>query len=149
MWPDQTFDQLPFLVVEDSADDLFLLQKALHEISVPNPHVTVSSVSRAIEYLEQSSKGQGEHPFPVVLFLDLLLPDVGGIEVLEWLNRNPHPPLPVVLHTGVEDETLLQHARDLGATFYLPKGTKSEAVGEVFRRARAEWEQNHALYQGA
>ncbi len=149
MWRDETFDQLPFLVVEDSADDLFLLQKALHEISIPNPHVTMPSGRRAIEYLERSAKPEHQEHFPVVMFLDLLLPGLGGIEVLEWLSRNPHPPLPIVLHTGVEDEAMLRRARDLGATFYLPKGTKSEAVNEVFRRARAEWEQYHSLEQGA
>src|SRR3954465_9605648 len=126
MWHHETFDELPFLVVEDSADDLFLLQKALHEISIPNPHVTVTSGRRAIEYLERSSTADAEDPFPVVMFLDLLLPGSSGLEVLQWLNAHPPPPLPIVLHTGVEDEAMLQQARDLGATFYLPKGTKSE-----------------------
>lgn len=145
MWDAQTFDQLPFLVVEDSADDLFLLQKALHELAIPNPHVTAPSGRMAIDYLARTATGDSGDEFPVIMFLDLLLPGLGGIHVLEWLRKNPHPPLSVVLHTGVEDELMLRRARDLGATFYLPKGARTEAVAEVFSRARKEWEQAHSV----
>ena len=146
MWSDKNFEELPFLVVEDSADDLFLLQRALRKSQITNPHVTVCTGVEAIDYLERSSGGHdSENPFPVVIFLDLLLPCVSGLDVLTWLRDHAHPPVPVVLHTGVEDESLLQKARDLGARYYLPKGARAEAIAEVFRRARHEWERHHAF----
>ena len=142
MW--QSFDELPFLVAEDSEDDLLLLQRALRHADVLNPHVTTATGQETIEYLERALS-ETETSFPVILFLDLLMPRVDGIAVLEWLRDHLHPPVTVVVHTGVEDEAMLQKARDLGANFYLPKGARTEAIREVFRRARAEWEQHQLL----
>lgn len=143
MW--QNFDELPFLIAEDSEDDLLLLQRALHQAAVSNPHVTTETGQETIDYFERALAFDNGLPFPVILFLDLLMPRVSGTAVLEWLRDHPHPPLTVVLHTGVEDDTLLQKARDLGVNFLLPKGARPDAIREVFRRARAEWEQHHLL----
>jgi CheY-like chemotaxis protein len=145
MW--RGFEETPFLIAEDSDDDLLLLQRALRRGGVPNPQIATATGEETIAYLEEILARNGERPFPVILFLDLLMPGVGGIAVLEWLRTHPHPPITVVLHTGTDDETLLQRARDLGANFFLPKGARSDAIREVFRRARAEWEQHHLLAQ--
>ena len=139
------FDELPFLVAEDSEDDLLLLERALRKAGVRNPRVTTGTGEETIDYLERGLALGGSELFPVVLFLDLVMPRLDGTDVLEWLREQPHPPLAIVLHTGVEDEELLQRARDLGASFYLPKGAEPEAIREVFRRARAEWEQHHLM----
>jgi CheY-like chemotaxis protein len=140
MW--QSFDELPFLIAEDAEDDLILLQRAVRRAGVPNPHAITTTGVETIAYLKTAGGlAANEHPFPVILFLDLLMPQVDGIEVLKWLRDNPHPPIAIVLHTGVDDEELLQRARELGAMFYLPKGARPEAIREVFRRARSEWKQ--------
>jgi CheY-like chemotaxis protein len=136
----QQFDHLPFLIVEGSELDLRLLQRALRRARVPNPAITVATPGQAIRYLERMAQGGGAS-FPVVLFLDALTSSGAGLEVLRWLQAHEHPPLTVVLHTGVEGDDLLKEARDLGATLYLPKGARPEAVREVFRRARVEWEE--------
>jgi CheY-like chemotaxis protein len=143
MW--QSFDELPVLIAEDSEDDLLLLQRALRKAGVRNPQLRMSSGREAIDYLEKSSSFGAEEPFPVILFLDLVMPRVSGIAVLEWLRDHSHPPLNVVLHTGVEDDDLLETARERGASYYLPKGSRPEAIREVFERAREEWEQAHLL----
>src|SRR6185436_15145845 len=111
--------------------------RALRKAAIPNPQVTVASGGEAIDYLERSASfaNDGE-PFPGILFLDLLMPRVNGIAVLEWLRDHPHPPLTVVLHTGTEDDDLLDRARDLGASFHLPKGSRPDAIREVFQRAK-------------
>jgi len=142
MW--QSFDELPFLIAEDSDDDLMLLQRALRRAGVPNRQIVAATGEETIDYLARAASF-GQEPFPVILFLDLRMPRVNGIAVLEWLRERAHPPIAVVLHTGTEDEDLLQQARDLGAQFYLPKGSRPDAIREVFRRARAEWEQHHLL----
>jgi CheY-like chemotaxis protein len=139
------FEEMPFLIAEDSDDDLLLLQRVLRRVGVPNPQVATATGEKTIQYLEETMDRENERPFPVILFLDLLMPGAGGLAVLEWLRTHSHPPVTVVLHTGVEDETLLQRARDLGANFFLPKGARSDAIQEVFRRARAEWDQHEML----
>src|SRR4051812_21688794 len=134
------FEALPILIAEDSDDDLVLLQRALRSANVRNPQIVAETGHEAVSILRRALDSS-EQPFPVILFLDLLMPQVSGHEVLEWLRDHEHPPITVVLHTGVEDETLLERARDLGASFFLPKGARPDAIREVFRRARAEWEQ--------
>lgn len=146
MW--QAFEEMPFLIAEDSEDDLILVQRGLRQAGISNPHVVTSTGLETIDYLQTALEfehEEHEHAFPVVVFLDLLMPQVSGIEVLEWLRDHAHPPISVVLHTGVDDEELLQHARDLGAMLYLPKGARPEAIRAVFRRARTEWEQNQLV----
>lgn len=144
MWRERQFEELPCLIVEDSRDDLGLLEQALTQAQVPNPRLHASTANEAMRILSESREATGK-PFPAVLFLDLLMPSISGLEVLAWLRDHPHPPLAIVLHTGIEDDELLQAARDLGASYYLPKGARIDAVQEVFRRARAEWRQNQLL----
>ena len=139
------FEEMPFLIAEDSDEDLLMLQRALKRVGVANPQIATATGEETIRYLELAMDFQQGQPFPVILFLDLLMPGTGGIAVLEWLRTHPHPPITVVLHTGVDDETQLQRARDLGANFFLPKGARSDAIQEVFRRARAEWDQHEML----
>jgi CheY-like chemotaxis protein len=142
----QNFEELAVLIAEDSEDDLILLQRALLRANVRNPQIVTMTGREAIAALEEvSGIHHVEERFPVVLFLDLHMPKVDGIEVLEWLREHSHPPITIVLHTGVEDESLLERARDLGATLYLPKGVRPEAIREVFRRARAEWERSQLV----
>jgi CheY-like chemotaxis protein len=144
MW--QRFDELPILIAEDSEDDLILLQRGLRKAGVVNPQTVTETGRETIEYLERAHSYEPQTPpFPVVLFLDLLMPRGDGMEVLQWLHDHTHPPVAIVLHTGVEDDAQLQQARDLGANYHLPKGARPEAVHEVFHRARAEWEQHHLL----
>lgn len=137
----QRFDEFPILIAEDSRDDLILLRRALRNDGIANPQVVTSTGRETIAHFQRAMELHPEDSFPVLLFLDLLMPEAGGIGVLKWLRDNPHPPITVVLHTGVDDETLLAEARELGASFYLPKGVRSDAIREVFRRTRAEWEQ--------
>src|ERR1043166_6095404 len=100
----QRFEELPVLIAEDSEDDLLLLQRAFREASIRNPqlvtftgHETMAALRDALGFDHNNER------FPVVLFLDLFMPQVDGIEVLEWLRDHEHPPITVVLHTGVEE----------------------------------------------
>jgi CheY-like chemotaxis protein len=137
MWDD--FELVPVLIAEDSEDDLLVLQDALRRVGIQNPQVVATTGSEVLAILARAASDETTQ-FPGVLFLDLLMPGNNGLEVLRWLRDHEHPPLTIVVHTGVEDEELLRRARDLGATLYLPKGVRPNAIREVFRRARADWE---------
>lgn len=136
MWA--TFEEVPVLVVEDSDDDLVLLQRAFRRVGVRNPLIVAYTGDEALAQLQAAANPDGQ--FPGIIFLDMMMPGTDGTGVLQWLRSHEHPPTVVVLHTGVEDEHMLQRARDLGATLHLPKGVRLEAIREVFDRARAEWE---------
>jgi CheY-like chemotaxis protein len=59
---------------------------------------------------------------PDVVLLDLMMPNVGGIEVLRELkSRGITPDLPVIVLTNVMDQATIEEARQLGARDYIVK----------------------------
>lgn len=79
-----------------------------------------------------------EHPD--LILLDLRLPEMGGIEVLEKLKKDEDTKdIPVIILTNVEEMREIQRAIDLGATTYLVKiNYKLEEVVEKVKKALAE-----------
>lgn len=55
-----------------------------------------------------------------LLMIDIMMPGIGGLELLRYLNANQHP-TPVVVLSSVEDPLIVRQAFDLGAVGYLPK----------------------------
>jgi DNA-binding NarL/FixJ family response regulator len=62
-----------------------------------------------------------------LVLLDLNLPDMHGIEVLELIGQQ-QPDLPVVVLSGTEDAELMRKVLDRGAVGFIPKSTLSEVV---------------------
>jgi len=102
---------LKILVIEDNPADVRLLQKKL----APWPFELESS-TRLSSGLEKIEKGT----FDLVL-LDLSLPDSQGIETFYQLHCHA-PQIPVIVLTGLEDESVGNEAVQLGAQDYLVKG---------------------------
>jgi len=74
---------------------------------------------------------------PDLILLDLRLPEMGGIEVLEKLKKDADTKdIPVIILTNVEEMREIQRAIDLGATTYLVKiNYKLEEVVEKVKKA--------------
>lgn len=108
---------IKILLVEDNPGDALLLQETLSEITfVELEWVHVERISQAIARLESEN-------FDVIL-LDLLLPDSNGLDtLLQIQSRVPHTP--IVVLTGMADDTLAVRALQAGAQDYLVKGQAS------------------------
>lgn len=112
------------LLVEDNPGDARLTRALLSEVEGARFDFThVECLGSALEAVEQQS-------FDVVL-LDLSLPDEHGLATVERL-RNRAPRLPVVVLSGLNDETVAIEAVQSGAQDYLVKGQGS---GELIMRA--------------
>jgi len=107
------------LVVEDDANDSFLLVREIERAQLED-HVTVIDNGRdALNYLAST-----ETP-PLAIFLDLYLPGLNGIHVLEKLRHDPrYKTVPVIVMTGSVDPNDLKECLRLGVTAYLPKPVK-------------------------
>ena len=101
----------------------------------------------AKEEFEILSALDGENGFrlakeehPDLILLDLRLPEMGGIEVLEKLKKDEATKdIPVIILTNVEEMREIQRAIDLGATTYLVKiNYKLEEVVEKVKKALGE-----------
>jgi CheY-like chemotaxis protein len=121
---ERTHVATPILLVEDNADEIVLFRRALTLAGVTAPLAVVHDGVAAVDYLS----GQGDyadrvqHPLPELLVLDLKLPRLSGLGVLEWLREQPHlRRLPVVVLTSSDEEQDVVSAYDLGANSYVVK----------------------------
>jgi diguanylate cyclase (GGDEF)-like protein/PAS domain S-box-containing protein len=101
------------LLVEDNPGDARLLREMFNEQGSRGTELAVA------QSMDEAEKYLGEHTVDVVL-LDLGLPDVQGLEVVRRA-RAAAPRAPLVVLTGLDDETLAAQALQEGAQDYLVK----------------------------
>ena len=111
------------LLVEDDPKDVELTMTALEEYNLSNEVVVASDGEEALDYLYFRGKYQrrsGENP--AVLLLDLKLPKVSGLEVLEAIRSDDALKLiPVVVLTSSREEQDMVKSYRLGVNAYVVK----------------------------
>jgi two-component system response regulator len=126
-------DNADVLLVEDNPDDVELTLRALKRSHLLNPVRVARDGAEALEILF----GAGPRPtLPRVILLDLKLPRVNGLEVLERIRREESTrTLPVIILSSSREEPDVKRAYELGANSYIVKPVEFErfvaAVGEV------------------
>ncbi|NDJ24492.1 response regulator [Nostoc sp. B(2019)] len=112
------------LLVEDNPGDVLLLQEFLKEVTTTRVElIPVESLSQALNYLAKES-------FDVIL-LDLSLPDSQGLETFLTTHHQAKA-TPIIVLTGIDDETLAIRAMQEGAQDYLVKG---QVTGDLLVRS--------------
>jgi CheY-like chemotaxis protein len=123
------------LLVEDSEDDAFVMNRALKRAGLPAPLRVLTDGQQAIDYFGGTGdfKNREQHPLPSVLFLDLKLPYANGFEVLSWLRqKREFDSLRVVILTGSAEPRDRDKAMALGAQHYLVKPPGEEMLKTLF-----------------
>ena len=130
------------LLVEDNEDDVFLMKRALKAAGIINKLVVVEDGQKAVDYLS----GQGDYtdrdayPFPALVFLDLKLPMKSGLEVLEWIRRQPElENLVVLVLTSSNEPSDLKRAYALGANSYLVKPPTATQLLDLAKAFKWYW----------
>ncbi len=130
------------LVVEDNPDDTLLLQVAAREACPDIGFHFVEDGVEALAYLKGEGKYRNRqaHPFPSVLLVDLRLPRLSGVQVLEHVRGLPaHDGLKLLAWSDGTDPHAAELAREAGAEF-IPKPTLFrelvERVGRICEQAR-------------
>jgi CheY-like chemotaxis protein len=109
------------LLVEDNADDEKLILMSLQKSKITNEVVVARDGQEALDYL-LGSKDKPEPPKPTVVLLDLHLPKVDGLEVLQRLRSDERTKLlPVVVLTSSDEDSDLIKSYRLGANSYVCK----------------------------
>jgi two-component system, response regulator len=110
------------LLVEDNEDDELLTLRALKKHRIGNEVIVARDGAQALDMLLGTRGATPLDPLPQLLLLDLNLPKVGGLEVLERLRADERTKmLPVVVFTSSkEDEDVLASYRN-GANAYVRK----------------------------
>ena len=111
------------LLVEDDPKDVELTMTALEEYNLSNEVVVVMDGEEALDYLYYRGKFQrrsGDNP--AVVLLDLKLPKVDGLEVLETIKQDEKlRMIPVVVLTSSREERDLVASYKLGVNAYVVK----------------------------
>jgi len=111
------------LLAEDSAADAEMAIDALREANLANPIVHVEDGVEALEYLERRGRfADRPDEEPAVLLLDIKMPRMDGLEVLQRIRANEKfRRLPVVILSSSREESDLARSWDLGVNAYVVK----------------------------
>src|ERR1041385_9062383 len=112
------------LLVEDSPDDQELIRMAIEDGHIVNEIVAVSDGVQALDYLfaRETYEGRDVSDTPLVILLDIKLPKVNGLEVLQQLRADPRTKLiPVVMLTSSNEEQDILTSYENGVNSYVRK----------------------------
>jgi len=135
-------EQRLILLVEDNDDDVELTLRALRRNRVANRVDVVRDGAEALEYLFATGgyAGRDVRDTPNLVLMDLKLPKVGGLEVLERLRSDPRTRrLPVVILTSSNVESDLARSYDLGANSYIRKPVDFTQFMEAVNQLGLYW----------
>ncbi|MBA4137995.1 MAG: two-component system response regulator [Opitutus sp.] len=108
------------LLVEDADDDVYFFQRALKLSGVPAKLTHVGDGGAAVEHLRRALAGEIE--LPDLVFLDIKLPIVTGLEVLQWMQTQAFQPRPAVaILSGSEQSADIEQAMAIGVSAYFVK----------------------------
>ena len=130
------------LLVEDDPNDVFLIQRAFRRANIVNPVQVVQDGEAAVLYLssQEPYADRDRYPLPILMLLDLKLPRLSGLEVLEWLRQQPElRRLLVVVLTSSRENADVNRAYDLGANSYLVKPVAFDGLLEMVRTLNQYW----------
>jgi len=129
------------LLVEDNDDDVRLTKRALHRNAIVNELVVVSDGVAALSYLRAAAdRLDGGSALPALVLLDLKLPRMDGLEVLQQLRADPRlRRQPVVILTSSREEHDILESYDRGANSYIRKPVDFEQFSAAVRQLGLYW----------
>jgi len=123
-------NEVEILLVEDNPQDLEMTLRALRRNNVANSITSVTDGEAALDFLFARGKYAGrsiDHP-PRVVFLDLKLPKVDGIDVLKQIKSDERTKrIPVVVVTSSGEERDRVESYKLGVNSYVVKPIEFES----------------------
>lgn len=127
----------PILLVEDNPMDVDLTTRAFTRRRIINPIEVARDGEEALTYLERWETGE---PLPVVILLDINLPKVSGLEVLQQFKTHPRSQkVPVIILTTSAEDRDIQTAYEKGANSYIVKPVDFEKFVEVAAQIDLYW----------
>lgn len=128
--------EVTIIMIEDDEGHARLIEKNVRRAGVNNEIVPFTNGTAALDYILGADRSgdvsQGRY---LLILLDLNLPDMSGIDILEKVKSNQHTKrLPVVILTTTDDEREIQRCYDLGANVYITKPVEYESFANAIRQ---------------
>lgn len=127
----------PILLVEDNPMDVDLTLRAFARRRLANPVEVARDGEEALAWIPRWEAGA---PLPLVILLDLKLPRVSGLEVLQQLRAHPiSQDLPIVVLTSSREDQDVATAYRFHANSYIVKPVNFETFMEVAAHIELYW----------
>jgi CheY-like chemotaxis protein len=130
------------LLVEDNETDIILIKRAFRKSYIANPLQEVQTLQDAKDYILGKEKytDRVKYPLPVLILLDLKLPDGSGLDFLKLNQENDKfKRIPVVVLTGSHNNEDINKAYDLGANSYIIKPVNFSRLIEMVKSLGNYW----------
>lgn len=130
------------LLVEDNRDDEELTLRALARNNIGNKVVVVRDGQEAVDWLEGTGAhaGRDVNDLPALILLDLKLPKLDGLEVLQRVRGNQRTALvPVVILTSSKEDRDRMGGYQGGANSYVQKPVDFSQFVEAVRQLGLYW----------
>jgi CheY-like chemotaxis protein len=123
-------------MVEDDEGHALLIEKNLRRAGVHNEIVLLKDGASAIAYLfGPDGSGLVNKGRPLLVLLDLNLPDMSGVDILKRIKENEHLRVsPVVVLTTTDDRSEIQRCYDLGTNVYVTKPVDYEKFANAIKQ---------------
>lgn len=130
------------LLVEDSIDDAELTMREMKKHNVANELFHVKDGAEAIDYIFGKGVFEGRliEQRPKLVLLDIQMPKLNGIEVLEILKADERTKtIPVVMLTSSKEDPDIRRCYELGVNSYIVKPVNFEAFTAAIRSIHYYW----------
>lgn len=127
------------LLVEDNDDDVALTRRALDQSNIANELSVARDGVEAMEHLF-GAEGKEPGPLPQLVLLDLQLPRLDGLEVLEQIRKRERTRLlPVVVLTSSDEGRDRIQSYELGVNSYIRKPVDFNQFVDAVRQLGLYW----------
>lgn len=129
-------EHVTIVMIEDDDGHAKLIEKNLRRAGIMNEIVHIDNGRKAADYL----LGRGEHAAkrpnaPMLILLDLNLPEMDGFQILELIKKDTQTKLiPVIILTTTDNPREIERGYALGCNVYVTKPVEYEAFAESIRK---------------
>lgn len=124
------------IMIEDDEGHARLIEKNIRRAGVSNEILPFTNGTDALQFLMgPDGTGENNKGRQLLVLLDLNLPDMTGVDILEKVKGNEHTRRsPVVVLTTTDDQREIQRCYDLGANVYITKPVDYEGFANAIRQ---------------
>jgi two-component system, response regulator len=131
------------LLVEDNSTDAELAIRELKKHNMANNLMHVKNGEEALQFIFATGKFTGSRDIsfpPKLILLDIQMPKVNGMEVLQKIKADPRTrSVPVVILTSSKESPDIQKCYDLGANSYIVKPVNFEGFANAIKNLGFYW----------
>jgi len=136
------YENVEILFVEDSIDDATLTIRALSKSGFTSKLLHVKDGAEALDFMYCKGDYALRNPVenPKLILLDLKMPKVSGIQVLEKIKSDPPlKSIPIVILTSSQEDPDIAKCYELGANSYIVKPVDSDNFFQTIKHIGMYW----------